>query len=167
MSIAPNLGKSLREALPGLLPALRAYARALSRDSHHADDLVQEAILKALAAEAQWQEGTDARAWIFTILRRCWLTGLRRARWEAPLDEAAEARTPEPGETSLSELARAMDALPAVQREALMLVAAQGLSIAQAAIICEVAPGTIKARISRGRMALRARLREIPDLAGG
>lgn len=154
----------MRGALPGLLPALRAYARALSRDPHHADDLVQEAILKALAAEAQWREGSDARAWIFTILRRCWLMRLRRDRRETSLEQAAEPRTPEPGETSLAELARAMDALPAVQREALLLVAAQGMSIAQAAAVCEVAPGTIKARISRGRAALRLRLMEAPDV---
>ena len=155
MSTASKHSVSLRDALPGLVPSLRAYARSLSRNPHHADDLVQEALTKALSAEAQWQEGTDARAWVFTILRRCWLMGLRRGKREMPWDEARYATTAAAEKLSLTDLARAMDALPAVQREALMLVAAQGMSIAEAAAICDVAQGTIKARISRGRAALR------------
>lgn len=158
----------LREQLLTMLPSLRGYARALARDSHAADDLVQQAVMHALTAEAQWEEGDNARPWVFTILRNAWLGGLREARRtvdHAAQTHAAEAQTgqaqtgqAQTGQAALRELSRAMDDLPAPQREALVLVGAQGLSIAEAAAICGVAPGTIKARISRGRQALRARL---------
>ncbi len=147
-----------------MLPGLRGYARALTRDTHAADDLVQQTVMRALAAETQWQQGTNARPWVFTILRNAWLGGLRLARQsrraaaeaaQAGHDHAAEEQS---GQAAMRELARAMDDLPAAQREALILVGAQGLSIEEAAAICGVAAGTIKARISRARHALRTKL---------
>lgn len=160
----PDRSALLRVSLLAMLPGLRGYARALARDTHAADDLVQQAVLRALAAEAQWQEGTDARPWVFTILRNAWLGGLRQARQgrraAAAAAQAGDTHVHEAqsGQAALRELAQAMDDLPAPQREALILVGGQGLSIEEAAAICGVATGTIKARISRGRQALRARL---------
>lgn len=152
--------QSLRSALPQWLPALRSYARALCRDRSAADDLVQETVLRALAAEAQWEDGTDLRAWLFTIQRNAWLGGLRRRGVEQRfLDQAAsEATVVQPDHGAVRDLQAAMMLLPAVQREALTLVGGHGMSLAEAADVCGVAVGTIKARISRGRNALRALL---------
>ena len=155
---------SIRHELPGLLPALRAYARALSRHAAQADDLVQEAVLRALRAEAQFEPWTELRAWMFTILRNCWLGQVRKAGRERRAVEAQghgqEAAGPasQGDRLEVAELARAMAALPVTQREALMLVGAQGMTTSQAAAVVGVPEGTIKARVSRGRNALRAAL---------
>jgi len=156
--------KSLRESLPPLLPALRSYARALCRDRNAADDLLQETVLRALAAEAQWQADTNLRAWLFTIQRNAWLGGLRRRGVERRyLDSvASEGSVSQPDHGSVRDLNQALQALPAVQREALTLVGGQGMSLVEAAAVCGVAVGTMKARMSRGRAALR-RLVEGPD----
>ena len=150
-------GKSLRDALPQLLPALRSYARALCRDRSAADDLVQETVLRALAAEAQWQADTNLRAWLFTIQRNAWLAGRRRHGVEARYRDvvASEPTVNQPDQGSVRDLQTALEALPAVQREALTLVGGQGMSLAEAAEVCGVPVGTIKARISRGRATLR------------
>lgn len=150
--------QSLRSALPQLLPALRSYARALCRDRSAADDLVQETILKALGAEQQWQPDTNLRAWLFTIQRNAWLGGLRRRGVERRYIERAvegNATVTQPDTGALRDLNTALLALPMVQREALTLVGGQGMSLAEAASVCGVPVGTMKARISRGRAALR------------
>lgn len=162
---------SIRPHLPGLIPALRAYGRTLARSAAAADDLVQEALLRALRAETQFEPGTDLRAWMFTILRNVWLGQARRAGRERRALEAQrlEDEGSRPGQHSqleLSELARAMATLPLGQREALMLVGAQGLTTAQAALVVGVAEGTMKARVSRGRAALRAALGHRPAPTG-
>ena len=127
----------LRAALPACLPALRSHARALCRDHSAADDLVQETILRALAAEAQWQVDTALRAWLFTIQRHAFFAALRRRRREAR--HAAEAAAPSPSRQpdtlALRDLAAALQCLPALQHEALILVGGQGLDIAVAAAI--------------------------------
>ncbi|MCW8087195.1 sigma-70 family RNA polymerase sigma factor [Sabulicella glaciei] len=161
---------SIRPELPRLLPALRAYGRTLARSAAAADDLVQETILRALRAETQFEPGTELRAWLFTILRNVWLGQARKAGRER---RALEAQRPEESRPAsqgdrleLDELARAMAELPLAQREALMLVGVQGMTTAQVAEVVGVAEGTIKARVSRARSALRAALvhRAGPDL---
>jgi RNA polymerase sigma-70 factor (ECF subfamily) len=163
---------AFRDALARLIPALRGYARALARSHDAADDLVQEAILRALAAERQFIPQSDLRAWVFTILRHAWLGGLRRGGREARAHEgwrqevisegsigagdAADARL------GLNRLAVAMRSLPPLQREALLLVGAQGLAAAEAARIAGVAEGTIRARVSRARAALKRALVAVP-----
>lgn len=150
----------LRESLPQLLPALRSYARALCRERSAADDLVQETVLRALAAEDQWQADSNLRAWLFTIQRNAWLGGLRRSGVEKRyLDSvASEPTVSQPDQGSVRDLNQALQALPAVQREALTLVGGHGMSLIEAAAVCGVAVGTIKARMSRGRAALRQML---------
>ena len=149
--------KSLRESLPQLLPALRSYARALCRERSTADDLVQETVLRALAAEEQWQADSNLRAWLFTIQRNAWLGGLRRSGVEKRYLEtvASDPVVNQPDHGAMRDLNQALLALPAVQREALTLVGGQGMSLAEAAQLCGVPVGTIKARMSRGRAALR------------
>ncbi|RVT92027.1 sigma-70 family RNA polymerase sigma factor [Rhodovarius crocodyli] len=148
---------SLRDHLPGLLGPLRAYARSLVRDASAADDLVHDAVLRGLDHADQWREGDDPRAWMFTILRNLWLSGLRRGRRRQALesDLAGEEEARNPSGTGRLELMEALRQLPPLEREALVL-GAQGFSIAEAAQLCGVAEGTVKARISRGRARLRA-----------
>lgn len=150
-------GDRLRDHLPGLLGPLRAYARGLVRDAAQADDLVQDAVIRALAHEDQWREGEDPRAWLFTILRHGWLSGLRRGRRQRAMEEelsgGEEARNL--SATGRLELLAALRLLPPLEREALVL-GAQGFSMSEAAAICGVAEGTVKARMSRGRARLRA-----------
>lgn len=158
----------LRAGLAALLPALRGYARFLALDRAEADDLVQEALLRALAALPGFRPtGSDAaadlKAWSFTILRNVFYAGRRRQRTErGVLLHLAGGAEAGPGaqeaHASLGELARAMAHLPPEQREALMLVGAQQLDHATAARICGVAVGTMKARVRRGRARLAALL---------
>ena len=149
--------RTLRDSLPQFLPALRSYARALCREASAADDLVQETILRALGAEDQWRADSNLRAWLFTIQRNAWLGGLRRRGVEKRyMDQvASEPSVSQPDHGSVRDLQNALLALPAVQREALTLVGGQGMTLADAANLCGVPVGTIKARMSRGRAALR------------
>ncbi|MDQ1080863.1 sigma-70 family RNA polymerase sigma factor [Pseudoroseomonas cervicalis] len=148
----------IRAALPGLLPELRAFARFLARDTALADDLVQEAILRALRAESQWLPGTSLRAWVFHILRNVFLEQMRRRGTEKRALERMPPREAMPAaqeaQADVNDLSRALERLPMAQREALILVGAHGLSHDEAAAIVGVPVGTVKARVSRARDAL-------------
>jgi RNA polymerase sigma-70 factor (ECF subfamily) len=154
---------AFRAALPPMIAPLRAYARTLANSRDAADDLVQEALARALAAWESFVPGSDLRAWLYTILRNTWFSAARRRARERraaeamhPPDEAAAA---DPGgNLALGQLARALAALPAEQREALMLVGAHGMSGEDAARLCGIAEGTLRARVSRARAALRRTL---------
>jgi RNA polymerase sigma-70 factor, ECF subfamily len=142
-----------------LLPKLRAYARFLVRDRSGADDLVQESLAKALAALPQFQPGSDLKAWVFVILRNTFYEQVRRARREKKAlsqglqSEAAEApRQMSHGE--VADLQRLLWALSPLLREAIILVGAQELSYEEAARICAIPVGTMKARVSRARAQL-------------
>nr|WP_277875916.1 sigma-70 family RNA polymerase sigma factor [Acetobacter fallax] len=144
-----------------MLPELRAFARFLSRDRARADDLVQEAIMRALAARAQFDPATNLKAWVFTILRNLFYEqGRRRKREQIVLEEyssdAAIGSSPSADSYQLSDLDRMLWQLSPLLREALMLVGAQGMSYEEAAAICGIAVGTMKARVSRARAALVA-----------
>lgn len=150
--------QALRAGLAGLIGPLRRYARSLCGEAATADDLVQETLLRALAASPNLTGG-ELRAWLFTALRNHWLDGLRRqgrerrdrARW--PPTAASPATQGD--RLALASLAAAIQTLPALQREALLLVGAEGLSIEEAARFCGVAAGTLSARVTRARSALR------------
>lgn len=148
----------LRRLLPGLLPELRTFARFLTRNAAQADDLVQEAILRALRAEAQWDPATSLRAWLFHILRNAFLEQLRRRGRESRALERLPPPPPRPAEQEahgeMADLTRAMAKLPAPQREALILVGAHGMSHDEAAAVCGVPVGTMKARVARARASL-------------
>ncbi len=155
----------IRAGLAGLLPDLRAFARFLARDAALADDLVQEAILRALRAESQWDPETSLRAWMFRILRNVFLEQMRRRGTERrALEHLPDPDRPAPAAQearhAVSDLARAMDTLPLAQREALILVGAHGLSHEEAAAVCNVPVGTMKARVARARGALA---RQMPE----
>ncbi len=150
-----------RRALAALLPDLRAFARFLARDRALADDLVQDALVRALGALHQYQPGTSLKAWVFTILRNAYYEQGRRRRREVALDDAPEDHraptqaAPDHGSRAdLRDLQQLIWQLSPLLREALTLVGAQELSYEEAAVICRVPVGTMKARVSRARTAL-------------
>jgi len=155
----PAEPEDLRRSLAHLIPDLRAFARFLARDTAVADDLVQEALLRALRNLAQFQPGTNLKAWTFTILRNVFYEQLRRHKVEArqaTLAPPAQQSVPGGQEayTAMRDLSRAIWSLSPLLREALTLVGAQGLSYEEAAAICDVPVGTMKARVSRARNAI-------------
>ncbi len=149
----------LRRQIAALLPDMRAFARFLARDRTVADDLVQDAVVRALGALDQFQPGTNLKAWLFTILRNAFYEQARRRRretraLEAQLDPSEAAAPEQHARNDISDLQLLIFQLPPLLREALILVGAQELSHEEAASICNVPVGTMKARLSRGRTAL-------------
>jgi RNA polymerase sigma factor (sigma-70 family) len=158
MSEAAKRSEFKREML-GVVPHLRAFARGLCGRADVADDLVQETLLKAWAAQERFEPGTSMRAWTFVILRNVYLSELRRNRFRGDYDENVAERilVAPAGQESplhLADLNRALMTLPPERREALLLVGAGGFSYEEAAEICECAVGTIKSRVGRARAAL-------------
>ncbi len=152
-----------RRQLIALLPELRGFARFLARQPGEADDLVQETVLRALSSLPQFVEGTSLRAWSFTILRNLFYEQARRRRGESraleravSLGDSEAGRPVQEARMDLSDLQRQLFVLPPILREALVLVGAQGMSYDEAAIICGVPAGTVKARVSRARRQLAA-----------
>jgi len=148
-----------KRELTRVIPHLRAFARGLCGRADMADDLVQEALLKAWAARERFEPGTSMRAWTFVILRNAWLTEMRRNRFRGEYDEGvAERILVQPSQQEdplhLADLHRALLTLPPERREALLLVGAGGFSYEEAAQICNCAVGTIKSRVGRARATL-------------
>lgn len=156
---APLSDNEFRKELEVLIPHLRAFARNLCGRADMADDLAQDALLKAWAARKRYKAGTNMRAWVFVILRNQFLSQMRRSRFKGEWDESVAERTlstpaHQDHEMQLSDLQRALMRLPDAQREALILVGAGGFSYEEAAGICECAVGTVKSRVARARAAL-------------
>lgn len=161
----PLSDEMFKEELGRVIPHLRAFGRSLSGNRDLADDLVQETLLKAWAARARFQAGTNMRAWTFIILRNLFLSQMRRARFRGEWDEITANRilaapASQDRHIELNDMQRALLHLPQPQREALILVGAGGFSYEEAADICGCAVGTIKSRVARGRVALEALLTE-------
>jgi RNA polymerase sigma-70 factor (ECF subfamily) len=143
------------------IPRLRRYARALTRDVVTADDLVQDCLVRALGKLHLWQEGTDLRAWLFTILHNQHVNHIRRAVREGVAvglneSEPRLSRAPPQGKRlELRDLGRAIAKLPEEQRSVILLVGLEGMRYEEVAAILDVPVGTIRSRLSRGRKALR------------
>ncbi|MBE7210942.1 MAG: sigma-70 family RNA polymerase sigma factor [Gluconacetobacter diazotrophicus] len=149
--------------MTALLPDLRAFGRFLTREPIAADDLVQDTVVRALAAQHSFEPGTNLKAWLFTIQRNAFFEQNRRRQRENVLlsEQAADAVsvTPEANARGeVSDLQRMLWTLPTLLREALVLVGAQELTYEEAADICDVPVGTMKARVSRARTQLAAAL---------
>ena len=153
--------EDFKEQLGAVIPQLRAFGRSLSGNRDTGDDLVQETLLKAWAARGGYEAGTNMRAWTFIILRNLFLSQMRRNRFRGEWDDVVaekilSAPASQDKHIELGDLQRALQYLPASQREALILIGAGGFSYEDAAEICGVAIGTIKSRVARGRVALEA-----------
>ena len=152
-------GRDPRDEILDHMPALRSFARGLTGETVAADDLVQEAVLKAWSRFDLYRPGTNLRAWLFTILRNVFYSDRRRAGREVgdadgSFTDSLASKPDHDGRLALSDFASAFARLPAEQREALVLVGAMGFSIDEAAETCGVAAGTIKSRANRARRAL-------------
>lgn len=159
-----------KQALIDVTPHLRAFARSLSGCPDRADDLAQEAMVKAWAARDRYQAGTNFKAWSFTILRNQFYTEARRKRFHGEYSDAVAERVLQtPGDQDdtidLTDTLRALQTLPDTHREALILAAIGDLSYEEIADLSGIALGTVKSRISRARAMLSHVMEtgEMPD----
>jgi RNA polymerase sigma-70 factor (ECF subfamily) len=158
---------SLREDLLAVVPSLRAFAMSLTNNRDRADDLVQDTLMRAWANIHKFEPGTNLNAWLFTILRNLFHSEYRKRKREvedADGSYAARLKTHPNQQTHLDyeDFRLALAKLPMDQREALLLVGAQGMSYEEAAHVCQVAVGTVKSRVNRAR----SKLAHLLDLAG-
>lgn len=143
------------------LGVLRRYALVLTRDADQAEDLVQEALLRAIAGAATWRAGQDLRPWLLSIVHNAHVSRRRRAQVEAAgtRELAANALPAAPAtqhqRVELGQTMAAVLTLPEDQREAIVLVAIDGLSYKEAAEIQGLPLGTLMSRLARAREALR------------
>jgi RNA polymerase sigma-70 factor (ECF subfamily) len=143
------------------VPFMRAFARSLCHDADQAEDIAQETMMKAWQCRAQFQPGTNLRAWLSTILRNRYYSGQRRMKWRADFDiEVIERTLVAPDDQTqsveLEDVRRGLAMLPAFQREALILVGAGGMSYEEVAQIVGCPIGTVKSRVRRARDELES-----------
>lgn len=155
MAVEPEL----RDEILAALPSLRAFAISLSGDHSRADDLVQETLMRAWDHNDRFERGSNLNAWLFTILRNLFHSEYRKRSREVPDPDGAYAsqlQSPpeQDARLDLQDFQLALAKLPADQREALLLIGAEGFSYEDAAAICNVAVGTIKSRVNRARTRL-------------
>jgi RNA polymerase sigma-70 factor (ECF subfamily) len=143
------------------IPRLRRYARALLRDVVGADDLVQECLTRALAKLDLWREGTDLRAWLFTILHNQYVNHVRHSvrigtsiQFDAAAPLLSQPATQEK-RLELRDLDQALGRLPPDQRAVILLIGLEGMPYAAVSATLGIPVGTVRSRLSRGRLALR------------
>ena len=149
------------DEIKATVPALRRYARALTRNADRADDLVQDCLERAIRKRSLFAPTGPLQAWLFRILINLWRNDLRFERRRGdhvPIDSLVSepaVAAPQPGRIALAEMSRAIDRLPDDQREALLLVVIDGASYQEAAGILGIPTGTLMSRLGRARAALR------------
>jgi len=147
--------------LEAQIPPLRRYARALLRDTSRADDLIQDTLMRALAKQHLWQEGTNLRAWLFTLMHNLHVNVVRQSVREGTMVDvddmsATLVATSDPSASrQLRELEDAIARLPMEQREVVLLIGLEGIRYDEAAEILHVPIGTVRSRLSRARETLR------------
>ena len=156
--------QSFEDQLGALLPRLRRFAHALSRDAADADDLTQATIERALRSKAQWQPGTRLDSWSYRIMRNLWIDTARarsrKAKVEA-LPEEAEAIGHDPraamdAALDLKRVMMAMERLPDDQREVVALILIEGFGYREVCEMLDLPMGTVSSRLVRGRTRLLA-----------
>ena len=160
-SVGEDPADEFRDQMVAIIPSLRAFARGLCGHRELADDLAQEAMMRAWAARDSYTMGTNFRAWMFMIVRNQFYTTVRKnSRMSSWDPEAAERllveAAPQQHAVHMSDVEKALQKLPLEQREMLILVGAGGASYEEAAEITGCAIGTVKSRLARGRVALAA-----------
>ena len=148
-----------RDLILAAVPNLRAFAVSLTNDLSRADDLVQDTLVRAWSHADHFQAGTNMTGWLFTILRNLFHSEYRRRKREVEDADGSYAErlrsAPEQeGHLDIQDLQEALARIPVEQREALILVSAEGLSYEETAAICGCAVGTIKSRVNRARNRL-------------
>jgi RNA polymerase sigma-70 factor (ECF subfamily) len=167
--------ENVRRQLKDVLPSLRRFARALARNTHDAEDLVQMTCERALDRADQWQEDTRLESWLFRVMQTVWLNEIRsrkvRDRYHdteqdsaaneqnRAADGAAEAKV------MLSRVEHEIFQLPEKERILLMLVCVEGYSYKEAAEVIRVPIGTVMSRLARARLHLANRLEASEKIA--
>jgi len=154
-----NVSQGLKDSLVAQIGSLRAFAVSLCGDRERADDLVQETLFKAWNHLDSFKEGTNLKAWLFTILRNTYFSERRKRKREVEDADGSYAarlssRPEQHGHMDMKDFQEALSHLPDDQREALILVGAAGFSYEEAAEISGCAVGTIKSRVNRARSRL-------------
>ena len=158
-----------------ILPHLDAafnYACRLTRSRPEAEDVVQDACLKAMRFMSSLREG-DGRSWLFAIVRNTWYSRLSRgaARRESPLDDDDDRESPDEGldpeaqlqqRQTVARVRAALDELPVDFREVVVLRDIEGLSYKEISIVVGVPIGTVMSRLARGRNRLLHALKPAP-----
>ena len=160
---------SLREQILAAIPSLRAFAHSFTGNRDRADDLVQDTILRAWANIDRFERGTNLNAWLFTILWNQFHSEYRKRKREVEDADGSDAarlkmHPDQQSRLDFEDFRTALATLPLDQREALLLVGAQGMSYEEAAAVCNVAVGTVKSRVNRARTRL-ASLLDLTDEA--
>jgi RNA polymerase sigma-70 factor (ECF subfamily) len=140
-----------------MIPSLRACAISLCGDPCRADDLVQETLVKAWGHLDSFEEGTNLKAWLITILRNTFLSECRKRRREVADGDGGHDLAIHPeqfGKMDLNDVLAALTKLPPEQRVALILIAAERFTYEEVAKICGCSIGTIKSRVNRARRKL-------------
>jgi len=151
------------------IPRLRRYARSLTRNEVTADDLVQECLVRGLAKQHLWAEGTDLGAWLFTIMHNQFVNVVRRGVREGTAVAISETAPPlirapnQDRRLELRDLQRALALLPEEQRSVILLVGLEGMAYETVAEVVGIALGTVRSRLWRGREALRGLMMGVPD----
>lgn len=160
-----NEHSSTSESIIEMLPALRAFSRTFYPNQFNADDLVQETVVRALNAIDSFTPGTQLKSWLFTIMRNSFYTQIKKSTREAPgMKECiSDNRSILPSQEwtiRAREVEAAIYTLPVDHRQVLLLIAVNGVSYEEAALICDCNLGTIKSRLHRARAGLCQRLGE-------
>ncbi len=159
-----------RDELIEMLPRLRRYARMLTGDRARADDLVQDALERALERESSFRSGGNLRPWLFSLMRNLFVDGIRAREaidWSADSEALPEMAAPHQADPAeLRDIHTALEKLPADQREVLLLVAVEGLRYREAAEVLALPVGTVMSRLARARGKMQELLGNVPAGAG-
>lgn len=159
--------RAFADLIRGFDHGFRVLAYRLLGDSQEMDDVLQEAYVKAFRGLPRFRGQSTLRTWLYRVVYNTCLDQLKRGRPETQaMPPGLGAAAPDPAEivATRSALEEALAALAPIERAAVLLVDAEGLSYDDAAAIVGVAPGTIASRLSRARASLRRTLR--PNLEG-
>jgi len=148
-----------RQSIIDHIPRLRRYARALVGDRYIADDLVQDTLERAWNKFYLWRQGSDLRAWLFTIMHNVFVNQARRRRYEIEqaMDElpAVAVRATQGDQLELEDVDRALRSLSLEQREVVLLIAVEQLTYDEVGRALGIPLGTVMSRLSRGRERMR------------
>jgi len=142
------------------IPRLRRYARALTGDVVRADDLVQDTLERAWRKQRLWRQGSNLRAWLFSVMHNVHVNQLRSAPHGDEVDYTSLELAASPGldenPAAVRDILRGIAELPPEMRSVIMLVGVEQFSYAEAAKVLGVPLGTVMSRLSRARERLRA-----------
>ncbi len=146
-----------------VIPRLRRYARALTGDALLSDDLVQDTLERALTKQHLWREGSNLRAWMFTIMHNVFVNQIRARPADVTVPMGTEAhevadRSSPVDLLEVGDLDAAIRRLPVEQREVLLLIALEQLSYVEAAQALAIPLGTVMSRLYRARERMRVML---------